>query len=102
MHQFHKFFILSNLHVSNGLSVHHQELKTVIQQQVYVKQRLLSEDERAYVGTLCSENSDNSKRNREDSLLCGIVVAAVCWCAIWSFSIFGHVILWFEVRAKSA
>ena len=46
MHQCLKFILFWNdtLHVSDGLSVHHQEFKTLrtyIQQQAYVKQILL-------------------------------------------------------------
>jgi hypothetical protein len=35
-------------------------------------------DKRAYLGTFSSKNSNPNKINREDSLLCGIVVAEVC------------------------
>jgi len=43
MHQFLKFILFWNtyLHVSDGLSVHHQELKTAYTTTVYVKQLLL-------------------------------------------------------------
>jgi len=43
MHQRIKFILFWNdsLHVPDGLFVHHQEFKTVIQQQAYVKQILL-------------------------------------------------------------
>jgi len=39
MHKFLKFILFWNntLHVSDGLSVHHQEIKLFIQQQVYVQ-----------------------------------------------------------------
>jgi len=41
MHLFLKLFILENaLHVSEGLSVHHQELKSAYTATVYIKQLL--------------------------------------------------------------
>jgi len=44
MHQCIKFILFWNdiLHVSDGLSVHHQEFKTVHIEQTFVKQILLS------------------------------------------------------------
>ena len=46
MHQRIKFILFWNdtLHVSEGLSVHHQQFKTLlyIQQQAYIKQTLLT------------------------------------------------------------
>jgi hypothetical protein len=51
MHQFHKFILFWNntLHVSDCLSVHHQKFKTVLQQQVYVKQILLPATRQQYL-----------------------------------------------------
>jgi len=44
MHQCIKFILFwsNTLHVSYGLSVHHQELRLYIQQQAFVRQVLLS------------------------------------------------------------